>query len=61
MKDYAYTSVKRWKVMLLQKLRLHFDLVYSRGEQKLYIILSKQTCKVSVLNVKDHLNDFCPD
>lgn len=54
MQDYAYTSVKRWKVMLLQKLRLHFVLVYSRGEQKLYIILSKQTCKVSVLNVRDH-------
>lgn len=43
MQDYAYTSVKRWKVMLLQKLRLHFVLVYSRGEQKLYIILSEQT------------------
>lgn len=47
--------------MLLQKSRLHFVLVYSRDEQKLYIILSEQTRKVSVLNVKDHLNDFCSD
>lgn len=47
--------------MLLQKSRLHFVLLYSRGEQKLFIILSEQTRKVSVLNVKDHLNDFCSD